>query len=422
MKSVLLLTGSALSNNPRAWKEACALARAGYGVDVLGAWLAPVDRERDLQLLEGASIRFHAVLDVAKTDWRSRLQWECVRFVHRFGKVLFRFFGWENAAQIGLVEWPLRRAALRWPRPDLAIAHSEYALPVARLLRRRGVPVALDLEDWFSRDLPPAARGLRPVRLLEALERDLLTQGAYATCPSGAMSEAVARAYGCPRPRVVYNAFPLAETKAARQRPAKDRADASVVSVHWYSQTIGVGRGLEDLLRALSLMEQRVHVHLRGHCSDATREWLLGLAPEHARDRIYIHASVPPGELLARIAEHDIGFAGESPHCNSRDTTVTNKILHYLLAGLAVVASNTKGQAEIARLAPGAVRLYPPGDSNALARLLDELVSQPDVLRTAKRAAARAAESRFCWEMQEPVLLAAVAKALARAAPVKASS
>jgi len=49
-------------------------------------------------------------------------------------------------------------------------------------------------------------------------------------------------------------------------------------------------------------------------------------------------------DLLSRIAEHDIGFAGEMPHCRSRDLTVTNKILQYLLAGLAVVASGTAGQ------------------------------------------------------------------------------
>jgi len=44
--------------------------------------------------------------------------------------------------------------------------------------------------------------------------------------------------------------------------------------------------------------------------------------------------------LLSRIAEHDIGFAGEMKHCRSRDLTVTNKILQYLLAGIAVVAGN----------------------------------------------------------------------------------
>ena len=63
--------------------------------------------------------------------------------------------------------------------------------------------------------------------------------------------------------------------------------------------------------------------------------------------------------MLSRIAEHDIGFAGEQNYCRSRDLTVTNKILHYLLGGLAVIASDTAGQRQIAAQAGEAVRVYP---------------------------------------------------------------
>jgi glycosyltransferase involved in cell wall biosynthesis len=116
--------------------------------------------------------------------------------------------------------------------------------------------------------------------------------------------------------------------------------------------------------------------------------------------------------LLSRIAEHDIGFAGDLPTIRSRDLTVTNKILQYLLGGLAVVASDTAGQREVAEKAPGAVLLYPSGDSVALAAQLNALLNSPQRLQGAKAAALQAAQTVFCWERQEQVLVDLVERAL----------
>ncbi len=60
-----------------------------------------------------------------------------------------------------------------------------------------------------------------------------------------------------------------------------------------------------------------------------------------------MHPLIPANELLSRVAEHDIGLALELRQPDSRNLTVTYKFLHYLLAGLAVVASDTAGQSEV---------------------------------------------------------------------------
>lgn len=62
--------------------------------------------------------------------------------------------------------------------------------------------------------------------------------------------------------------------------------------------------------------------------------------------------------------------------------TVSNKI-HDLLAGLAVAASDTAGQREIAARAGGGVELYPSGDHVALASVLNQLLGSPDRLQQA---------------------------------------
>src|SRR6202023_3342194 len=90
---------------------------------------------------------------------------------------------------------------------NLYIAHSELGMDAAANLLRGGWPVGIDMEDWYSEDLLPEARKSRPLRLLRNLERELLTTSSHATCPSRSMSEALATEFGCPPPRVIYNAF-----------------------------------------------------------------------------------------------------------------------------------------------------------------------------------------------------------------------
>ena len=159
-------------------------------------------------------------------------------------------------------------------------------------------------------------------------------------------------------------------------------------------------------------MKHEIEIHLRGNTSGAFEKWLATNIPEPWRKRVFIHPLVSNDELLSRIAEHDIGFAGEQQVSRSRDLTVTNKILHYLLGGLAVVASDTAGQKEIAEKANGAVRLYSSGNSATLANELNALLALPALLRSSRAAALATAESAFCWERQVPVLLESVKRAL----------
>jgi glycosyltransferase involved in cell wall biosynthesis len=192
----------------------------------------------------------------------------------------------------------------------------------------------------------------------------------------------------------------------------KDQRDPRLPSIHWFSQTLGHGRGLEDLIAALPLLKHDVEVHLRGQPVIGFENWLAHRVADGWRGRIVVHGLVPNRELLSRITEHDIGFAGETPLIRNKDLTVSNKILYYLLGGLAVVASETAGQREVAAQAPGGVFLYPSGDASALAARLDALLGSAETLRQAKAAALAAAEETFCWERQEKALLESIKRAL----------
>lgn len=409
-KSIGILSGNHLCRNPRVVKEASSLARAGFDVEVLGAWTDARLKTEDQAILSGESFRFTPVVDTIGARPASRLRRIAARALSKGARPVWRSTGFQSRWQLGPVVGALGRAA-RMRRFDLAIAHSEPALAVAADLLRFGRRVGVDFEDWFSEDLLPEARRNRPLELLRRLERRALRSGSYASCPSRAMSEGLAKAYDCAGPTVIYNAFPWAD-RTAIDGLSKDREGRTRPSIHWYSQTLGLGRGLEDLLASLPMVRSEAEVHLRGSFSEGFESWLRERIPEAWRDRFFLHGLVSNAELLSRIAEHDIGFAGETKDCESRNLTVTNKVLHYLLAGLAIVASDTVGQREIAAQAPTAVSVYTAGDPRALAERINALLGPSQTVHAAKVAALASAEAHYCWERQEAHLVSAIGSAV----------
>ena len=405
---IVILTGNHLCHNPRVLKEAATLAKAGHEVTVLGGWSDSALKLRDQELLRSLTFSFLPVIDTTESTTR-RLG---MRVRTKIGSLAHQFACMENRWELGHAYTALRREAFR-RKADLYIAHSEQAMAVGVDLLRRGNRVGVDMEDWFSEDLLPAARRYRPLRLLRGLESELLRHAPYATCPSSVMSAALAKAYECRAPTVLYNAFGW-EQRQWIDGVQKDRRDMRLPSIHWFSQTLGQGRGLEDLLSALPLVRHKMEVHLRGVPTVGFEGWFMARVPAAWRDSILIHDLVSNTELLSRIAEHDIGFAGEMKYCRSRDLTITNKILQYLLGGLAVVASDTAGHLEVARHAPDAVFTYPSGNAEALAGRLNELLESPDKIRYAKTSALRAAQEFFCWERQEGNFLETVTRVLER--------
>ena len=134
---------------------------------------------------------------------------------------------------------------------DLTIGHQEVGAWVACALMDEGRAVGADIEDWYSEDLLPEARVGRPVELLRRCEAQLVRRGSHVTTTSEALAQALAEAYGGPdaHSRSI-TPFPWAD-RADLDDAARDRQDRSLPSLHWVSQTIGPGRGLDTLCEAL---------------------------------------------------------------------------------------------------------------------------------------------------------------------------
>lgn len=340
------------------------------------------------------------------------LQKIAARFRSYLGKGIHRITGLENSWQLGLIAKILWQEA-RKQKADLYIGHLEEGMWAAEKLRQEGKRVGVDMEDWYSEDLLPEARKSRPIRLLKKLEKNLLCHGAYNSCTSEAMADALVKEYGCRRPMVIRNVFPLKDREGldgkwkdrpgmakwrGKNDPNRERPKEAPVSIHWFSQTVGPGRGLEILFKALDGMEGNWELHLRGDLK-GYEEWLDGVCPEGVRKKLTVHGLVENEELLSRIAEHDIGYAGELNEPPSRNLTITNKIYQYLQGGLAVVASDTAGQQEVAKVAKGAFQLFPVGSVANLRKVNFKMVREAEG-REMSRQRAWAAAERLSWEKE----------------------
>ncbi len=409
MAKILIIIIGHLCNAPRPQKEADVLANAGYDVTIGGIWFDPEFVKRDRLLIKNKKWRFEAIVDFQP---HRRINNWFVRLRSRIAREKFRIFGLFSPALLGYGTEEILKYAQRF-KADLTIVHSEAGLWVGSQLLDQGYKVGVDFEDWFSEDLLPEARLCRPINKLKSFEKRLINECAYCLTTSKAMAEAMAKAYSSRTPTVIYNTFPWQE-RSHLDGKIGDRQNLDLPSIHWFSQTIGQGRGLEILFQALPHINQPIEIHLRGNYPESSRQWLEPQIPQQWRDRLFIHATVPNHELLSRISEHDIGLALEVNNIPSRNLTITNKIFQYLQAGLAVIATNTEGQSEILNEYPEAGKIIPSHDAIALASAINNLVNDPQKLAATKKTALLAAQDQLNWENQENTILRLAAKAISR--------
>jgi len=388
---IVIITAGPPCRHPRPVKEAGTLGRAGYEVTLLTPPAIPAYAALDDLLTAGAPFR-HLRAPAAFPLLE--------RGFSRLARTLARR-GWRTARSLG-PRRELARLADRLPA-DLVIVHTEIPFIIGRSLARRGRKVAADFEDWHSQDLRPADRRLRPLGFLARLERDLMQNACYTTTTSQALSDGLRAAYGGRPAHVLANAFPL-------QPDPKTGPVNRPPSLVWFSQTVGPGRGLEEFLPLWGRLATPSALTLVGAAADGYPERLAGLVPAAARERLRFQPSVPAGELPVLLARHDVGLALEEASIRNRDLTITNKILQYFNAGLAVIATPTQGQLEALRQASGAGIAVPL--AAGAVPILDGLLADPARLQAMGRLARRAAEGEYCWERQEPRLLQLVAEAL----------
>jgi hypothetical protein len=400
MARICLVTPSHPTSNPRLVKEAGALHAAGHEVVVIaGRYFPPLDPFDDALLAASPwrCIRVHydsgPGVMLAKLRRRLARRLVTLRPQPGLGVAIHA-----HHAAIGLLA-----AAARRERADLYIGHCLAGLAAAGLASRAtGASLGFDAEDLHSAETFAAETDPVEIATIRRIESAFLPLCHHFTAASPLIGEAYAERYGVAAPLTLLNVFPLAEAPAAPVAPERPQGRALL---YWFSQTIGAGRGLEELIPTLALLRSPVALRLRGLPEPGFPDALRTLARSAGFTGPIEFAPIgPPAEMARLAAGADLGLSLEQTRPLNRDLCLTNKIFTYLLAGVPVALSSTRAQRALAPELGDAAILPDFSHPARAAAQLDQCLSDPAHLASARATAWHSGHSRYNWDAEQQTL------------------
>ena len=301
-----------------------------------------------------------------------------------------------------------RKALAAWG-PDLVHANDANTLaPASRL----GVPVVYDSHElWTHRNV----KGPRPVaEVVERLsERRHARRAAGVVTVSPSIAEWLHRTYRLSSEPVLVRNIPSAPTAPPSPSTGRLRALAGLGPddrVIAYGGRITTSRGIEETLSAMRELPADVHFVLLGYGEPEYVGPLGDLAETlGVRDRVHFVGRVGPDEVAGALADADVSIVYVRPTCLSYRYSLPNKLFEAIHAGLPIAAADLPDTARVVEDF-GVGRVFSSDSPQDLARVVLEVLEDPD----AYRAASRAAVEHLTWEIESERLLALYRDVLGR--------
>jgi glycosyltransferase involved in cell wall biosynthesis len=127
---------------------------------------------------------------------------------------------------------------------------------------------------------------------------------------------------------------------------------------------------------------------------------LIGKLRFNEPPAIVFHPPVHPDDLVNFASAFDIGLATEPGFSPNNEQALSNKLFTYMNAGLAVLASDTPGQAEFMGGYPQVGKTYQRSDLASLCRAIVEYHKDRTGLEATRRAAYRLGRETLNWETE----------------------
>lgn len=404
-RRVCLVTPGSLASNPRLLKEASALHDADYEVTAVVCPQGGALGEFDDALMRQAPWHVHRAAHSAMERYWAMVSRPLGRLMEGAG--LDVPIATAAAAYGGLVR--TLRAAVAEIRADLYVAHYVAALPAAAAAAdRHGALLGFDAEDFHSGEGADTAQAAFRMRMVEQVERQTVSRCSHLTAASPLIAKAYAAKYGV-SPVTVLNVFPV---DMAPREPGTE--SVGPLRAYWFSQTIGLDRGLQTFLQAMARTRVEVTLDVRGDNRWGHGDKLMEMARELGiAGRVRLLPMAPPAEMVRLAAAYDLGLSLETDVTENRRICLTNKIFTYLLAGVPVLMSDTPAQRLLAPELAAAGRVVSLAQPEAVAAAIDEL-ALPARRAEAKATAWRLGRERYNWDVEKKGFLNSIAGAFER--------
>ena len=401
-RRICLITSGHIFSTPRLVKEAEALAEEGHEVSlVAGSFFAPGE-PLDLAILERTGWPATLVrADHGPQMWLNRLRQHWLRRYRPSTRKLSLM----RALRLNNPELPRLVDAAIATGADFFHGHCLGGLAAAaQAAARRGVPYGFDAEDFHAGETEVVEQDAFERAIVERITGAYLQGAALRTAASPLIAEEYRKTLGVPM-EVVLNVFPRRHAPA-QLSPARRITRATPARCYWFSQTVGPGRGLEQMFEVLARMQTPTELQLRGFVSSAHAARLNELANRAGMTRPLVFLPpASPEEMVRLAADAELGLSLEECRPRNRDLCLTNKIFVYLLAGLPQLLSRTTAQAALAPELGAAALLGDLTQPAETARQLDTFFSDPQRMESARHCAWELARKRFCWDVEKENLL-----------------
>jgi len=379
-------------------KEADLLQRNGHQVTVLYCFYIDWAQNEDEELLKQVEWNY---LQIGGSPKNHPFQYFITRLKYRIFKWLYKFLGnsflLAERSQIRGYDELLKAA--RKIKADWYIGHGIGTMAVCvNAAGSNQAKAGFDYEDYHRGEVDRKVK--EEIDRVRFLEEKYIPNLHYLTSASPMIRDAVKKDF--PRLRIpicsIFNVFP---------KPALPNFNPSNSSgklkLFWFSQTIGKGRGLEPLFKALiKLNDERISLSLVGRL-DASFQTEVEETRNQTRSTIEICGIVPPSQLLQFSSNFDVGMALEIGSPENRELALTNKIFTYLQAGNAIILFNTKMQKQFNEELHCGIGVKVNDVEELCAAIL--FYCNKEHLLAQKQQNLMLAENVFNWEMESKKLL-----------------
>lgn len=392
-KKICLVTSGQPSLNPRLVKEADSLVDAGFEVIVIYQYWNDWGTVLDKELLKTKKWQLHQVggspTEQKLVYWFSRIQYKIAStFTRRFG-----FKRTIAEMSIGRCTFLLAKKT-KSIKADLYIGHNLAALPaVVAAAKYNKSKCGFDAEDLHRFETTIDY----DIKLKAYIEDKYFNKVNYLTTSSPQIVKKYKELFPGLTFRTILNVFP-------KSKSVPNFNSTQPLKLFWFSQHVGLSRGLQDVIRSLSILDgQPIEFHILGFLStansNALNELIKGLNFIHP-PKISFYQPIVSSKIVGFATQFDIGLATEPGFSINNHLALSNKLFTYLQAGLAVVATATVAQKDFIQEHPSVGLSYEIGSAEQLANLFLNYIENPSLLTRHQKGAYQLYDSQLNWDKE----------------------
>jgi glycosyltransferase involved in cell wall biosynthesis len=387
------------STNPRLLKEALWFSDRGYEVHVLYCFWSKWGYHADRNIIaKYPSIKWK---EIGGNPYTKQLEY----FFTRFRFKIFRALAAQFSSSLFWAELSICRCFFELFKSGSAIngslyvAHNLGALPVVgKITSKLRKPFVFDAEDFHRGQ---SVSGSISFHQSSLLENYWMPKADLITAASPFIANKYSHLLGVDI-LVINNVFSI------KNAPVLIGSISNPIKLFWFSQTVGKGRGLEDVLAALKKFSlDTFSITIMGDLKLEMENYLRGIVVENNEVKVNLNflRPVDPDKIVEIASSFDIGLATEPVINENNNLIFTNKLFTYLLSGNAILFSATTAQEYFYNSNSNIGWIYPSGDVDRLVLILEQINKDQEELLFYKQNARKLGAQEYNWEIEQSKLM-----------------